>query len=99
MMSFCKGVANSRMMSRVPRHVGSTLLSAEGLTTPFQNVTINPNRGDQEFMKEIQPHLNVGLWPIYLAQCELEFHLPPIDGTQEAPGATAPNPPVPAADE
>ena len=59
------------------------------LTRLFKNVTINPIEGDQEFMKEIQPHLNAGLWPVYLAQAEREmtFTPPPTDGTEEAPGA------------
>ncbi len=60
------------------------------LTRLVKNVTINPIRGDQEFMKEIQPHLNAGLWPVYLAQAtrdELRPVDPPTDGTEEAPGA------------
>ena len=63
----------------------------------LKNVTINPIEGDQEFMKEIQPHLNAGLWPVYLAQAasleELRPVDPPTDGTEEAPGAH-PKPPA-----
>ena len=66
MMSFCKGVASSRKMPRVPRDVDSTESVDKGLTTPFQNVTINPNRGDKETRLEFQPHLNSGLWRIYI---------------------------------
>jgi len=67
------------------------------LTRSFQNVTINPNRGDKETQIEFQPHLNAGLWPGYLEQCEMEFmkeNIPPSDGPLEAPGAVPPNPPI-----
>ena len=37
-------------------------------------------------MKEIQPHLQEQLWPIYLAEQELREVAPPTDGRQEAPG-------------
>ncbi len=65
-VSFCKGVVSTRMSPRVPRHVGSNGHFPD-LTTPLQNVTINPIEGDKEFHLEIQPHLNAGLWPVYLA--------------------------------
>jgi len=96
MMSFCKGVANTRMLSRVSRDVGSAASSDRaGLTTPFQNVTINPIEGDQVFMTlEKQPHLNAGLWSVYLAQADLrELPLPEDPEKREAPGdANKPTP-------
>ncbi len=64
----------------------------------MKNVTIIPIEGDSEFMKEIQPHLNDGLWPAYLAmmeQIEMRFTEAPTDGRQEAPGADQPQPQVP----
>ncbi len=70
------------------------LLDQRSLTALDENVTINPNRGDQESHLEIQPHLNSGLWPVYLTECEMRFVPPPTDGRQEAPGAATKNPPV-----
>ena len=100
MMSFCKGVASSRMMPRVPRHVGSTKPVDKGLTTPFQNVTINPIEGDQESLSivydEIQPHLNSGLWETYFEMSMLRFEPPPAEREKrEAPGDAEKNSPVP----
>ncbi len=59
---------------------------AAGLTIPNRSVTINPIRGDKEFQLEIQPHLNAGLWPVYLEQ-SMRSLPPPTDGREEAPGA------------
>ena len=66
-----------------------------GLTFDDQSFTINTIRGDSESVVEIQPHLNAGLWPVYLEQCDMQYRPPPSDGTQEAPGAHPQNPPVP----
>ncbi len=96
MMSFCKGVANKGILSRVPRYVGSTIVSSAELTTPLQNVTINSMKGDKVFMPlEKQPHLNSGLWPIYLAQADSlrPLPLPEDPEKREAPG-DANKPPV-----
>ncbi len=70
-----------------------SLLVKRKLTPTNKNVTVNPIRGDQEFMKEIQPHLNDDLWPIYLEQADRELRPvdPPTDGSEEAPGG----PPTP----
>ena len=76
----------SRMMTRVPRHVGDPA-KPRGLTSASDSFTINTIRGDQEFHLEIQPHLNSGLWPVYLEECDMRFTPPPTDGRQEAPGA------------
>ena len=88
MMTLLQRREISRTTTRVPRHVGSNGRFCN-LTRLFKNVTINPIEGDQESMKEIQPHLNAGLWPVYLAQAEREvvWVPPPTDGTEEAPGA------------
>jgi len=51
--------------SRVSRDVGDQG-SSRGLTTPNDSVTINPIRGDEEFEVKIQPHLNSGLWSVYI---------------------------------
>ena len=75
------------MKPRVSRDVDSTRPGTKGLTMPLQNVNVKPIRGDQEFMKEIQPHLNAGLWPVYLAQADARWEDPPSDGREEAPGA------------
>ncbi len=99
MMSFCKGVASSRMMPRVPRYVGSTKGLQDQLTIPLQNVTINTIRGDKESIvrqndEEIQPHLNSGLWAVYLEEAELRpLPLPEDPEKREAPG-DANKPPV-----
>ena len=89
-----KGSESSRMRGHARRDSMFALLDQRRLTFPESSVNINPIRGDQEFMKEIQPHLNVGLWPIYLAECELRYVDPPVDGRQEAPGHAEPNPPI-----
>ncbi len=66
-MSFCKGVASTRMLPRVPRDIGSADPSAEELTTPLQNVTINPIEGDKVFMPlEKQPPIADAVpWRLY----------------------------------
>ena len=79
------------MTPRVPRHVGKQGL-LQGLTTADRSVTVNTIRGDKETRLEFQPHLNSGLWPIYLAECAMRYEPAPTDGRQEAPGAH-PKPP------
>ena len=69
------------------------LLDQRMLTSPEDSVTINTIRGDREFEVEIQPHLNSGLWSVYLEELEMREVQAPTDGRQEAPGATTPNPP------
>ncbi len=99
MMTLLQRREISRTTTRGPRTVGSNgrarAQAFHDLTRLFKNVTINPIEGDQEFMKEIQPHLNTGLWPVYLAQAERELKPiePPTDGREEAPGAH-PQPPA-----
>ena len=81
------------MMPLVASDVGNMDICTV-LTSASDFVTINPNRGDKEFQLEIQPHLNSGLWPVYLDML-MRSQLPPSDGRQEAPGAVPPNPPAP----
>ena len=71
------------------------LLDQRSLTSRDANVTMNTIRGDKETRVEFQPHLNSGLWPVYLEELEMRYEDPPTDGRQEAPGAAKPNPPVP----
>ncbi len=88
---------SSRMTPRVPRHVGNHG-SSRGLTFDDLSFTMNTIRGDKEFrLEEIQPHLNSGLWPVYLEELEMRYEDPPTDGRQEAPGA-AEKPNVPASE-
>ena len=70
------------------------LLDQRSLTAPRKNVTINTIRGDTEFTMEIQPHLNTGLWPVYLAQADSMRPLPlPEDPEKrEAPDGNIPKP-------
>ncbi len=82
-----KGNENSRMRGHASRDSMFGLLVQRRLTSPVQNVTINTIRGDSESVVEIQPHLNSGLWPVYMEQCEMQFVPPPTDGSEEAPGA------------
>ena len=65
------------------------------LTSSRKKFTINPIEGDKEFQLEIQPHLNAGLWPVYLEMAEMQWNEPPTDGREEAPGGPTPNTPVP----
>ena len=71
------------------------LLDQQRLTSPEVSVNVNTIRGDQEFMKEIQPHLNAGLWPVYLRECDFRYVPPPTDGREEAPGGPPRNPNIP----
>jgi len=82
---------SSRMTPLVPRHVGDPGFPG-GLTQAFHSVTINPIRGDKGISIEIQPHLNAGLWPVYLEELEMRYEDAPTDGRQEAPGAVPPKP-------
>ncbi len=75
----------SRTTTRGPRTVGSKGRFLD-LTRLFKNVTINPIEGDKETRLEFQPHLNAGLWPVYLEQCDMQFVPPPTDGSEESPG-------------
>ena len=84
------------MSPRVSRDVGNHG-SSRGLTFEDQSFTINTIRGDSESVVEIQPHLNSGLWPVYLEMCEMQYNLPPRDGTEVGPGNAPQTPPVSAA--
>ena len=67
----------------------------ERLTTVQSSVNVNHIRGDQEFMKEIQPQrFEAKLWPVHLAHADVVYLPPPTDGSQEAPGAHPPKPNV-----
>ena len=83
-MNEAKGLSNasSWLAMLVPR---------KRLTTLESSVTINPIRGDKETRVEFQPHLNSGLWPVYLTECDMRYVEPPTDGRQEAPGALPQN--------
>ncbi len=81
---------NTRMLSRVPRHVGNHG-SSRGLTFDDQSFTIKPIRGDKEFVVKIQPHLEPALWAIYLEESVMRYERPPTDGRQEAPGGPTPS--------
>ena len=71
------------------------LLDHRTLTSLRENVTINPIEGDSESVVQIPPHLNSGLWSVYLEEYEsMRETQPPTDGSQEAPGGTTPNPPT-----
>ena len=77
-------------VARVPRNVGKQGNSRR-LTSGDCSVTINPNRGDKETRPEFQPHLNEGLWAVYLEEFSMRDEPPPTDGREEAPGARPPN--------
>jgi len=96
MMSFCRELhENTKGMSvtRRPPHVD---VGSKELTCSSRSVTINPIEGDKEFPLEIQPHLNAGLWPVYLEMSDMRFVPPPVEREKrEAPGnANAPAQPV-----
>jgi len=57
-----------------------------------------PIRGDKGISNEIQPHLNSGLWAVYLEDTrmnEMKPTPPEEIGPREAPGAR-PKPPIPS---
>ena len=79
----------ARVASDVGKHGQTSCLTSGG-----SSVNVNHIRGDTEFHAEIQPHLNSGLWPIYLEECDMRFVPPPTDGREEAPGANPNQTPV-----
>ncbi len=70
---------------RVSRDVGKKGHS-RFLTTLDENVTINTIRGDSESVVKIPPHLDSGLWPVYLEEMQMRYEPAPTDGRQEAAG-------------
>ncbi len=89
------GAESSGMRGHASREVQFDLLDQRTLTAPMKNVTITTMKGDSESEVEIQPHLNSGLWPIYLEMCDMLFEQPPRDGTEQAPGNAPQTPNVP----
>ena len=77
------------MLPRVPRHVENHG-SSRGLTFEQQSFTINTIRGDSDSVVKNQPHLDEGLWPVYLTECDMRFVPPPTDGREKAPGGNPP---------
>ena len=89
------GTESTRMRGHASRDSAFGLLDQLRLTAPVKNVTITTMKGDSESEVEIQPHLNSGLWPIYLEMCDMLFEQPPRDGTEQAPGNAPQTPNVP----
>ena len=86
-------ILSTGKLPRVPRDVESHG-SSRGLTFGDRSFTINTIRGDSDFVVENQPHLNEGLWAVYLAESEMIVNKPPTDGREVAPGAHPKPPPV-----
>ncbi len=69
---------STRMLPLVASDVGNHG-SSRGLTPPLDFVNLNTIRGDKEIAVEFQPHLNSGLWSVYLEDCAMRYEEPPQD--------------------
>ena len=80
-------------MRRVLNHVENTGQMYR-LTSASEFVTVSTIRGDADSRPiENQPHLNSGLWPVYLEEADMRYE--PVDRDDpksEAPGGPRPQP-------